>query len=59
MEGLGNTYMYGFHTARKSSLDDWLSRVLYYIFYEKPFQKNLGVLVFLEAREWVLSEDGA
>ena len=49
MEGLGSTH--GFHMARKESMDDWLTRVLYCIFfYDKPLQKQLGVLAFLEAR---------
>ena len=50
VEGLGNTY--GFHMARKESMDDLLIRVVYYMFfYDKPFQKQLGVMSFLEAHE--------
>ena len=56
MEGLGNTYGFhiSFHMARKKSMDDWLTRVLYYMtlfFYDKPFQKQVGVMSFLEAHE--------
>ena len=41
VEGLGITY--GFHMAREESMDDWLTRVLYYVFYyEKPFQKQVA-----------------
>ena len=29
--GLGNTY--SFHMARKEPMEDWLTRVLYYMFY--------------------------
>ena len=33
-------------------MDDWLTRVMYYMFfYDKPFQKQLGVMAFLEAQE--------
>ena len=52
VEGLGNTY--GFDMARKESMEDWLVRVLYYVltfFYDRPFQAQLGVMAFLEARE--------
>ena len=50
VEGLGNTY--GFDMARKESLDCWLMRVLYHMFYhDKPFQAQLGVMAFLEAHE--------
>ena len=50
VEGLGNTY--GFDMARERSLDCWLCRVLYHMFYhEKPFQAQLGVMAFLEAHE--------
>ena len=53
VDGLGNAY--GFHMARKESMctmDDWLTRVLYYMFfYVKPFQKQLGVMVFSEAHK--------
>ena len=50
VEGLGNTY--GFDMARKESLECWLMRVLYHMFYhEKPFQAQLGVMAFLEAHE--------
>ena len=52
VEGLGNTY--GFDMARKESMEDWLVRVLYYMFfYDKPFQAQLGVMAFLhvEAHE--------
>ena len=35
VEGLGNTYV--FHMAGKESMDDWLTRVLYCMFfYDKP-----------------------
>ena len=48
VEGLGNAY--GFRMARKESIGDCLTRVSYYMFfYDKPFQKQLGVMVFLEA----------
>ena len=41
VEGLGNTY--GFAMARKESLDCYLCRMLYHMFYhEKPFQAQLG-----------------
>ena len=50
VEGLGNTY--GFDMARKESLDCYLCRMLYHMFYhEKPFQAQLGVMAFLEAHE--------
>ena len=50
VEGLCNTY--GFHMGRNESIDDWLTRVLYYMFFhDKPFQKQLGVMAFLEAHE--------
>ena len=50
VEGLGNTF--GFDMARKESLDCWLMRVLYHMFYhEKPFQAQLGVMAFLESHE--------
>ena len=51
MEGLGSTY--GLHVSRKESMGDWLTRVLYYMFfYVKPFQKQLGVIMaFQEAHE--------
>jgi hypothetical protein len=50
VEGLGNTY--GFDMARKESLECYLQRILYYMFYhEKPFQAQLGVMAFLEAHE--------
>ena len=52
VEGLGNTY--GFPMAKKESMDDWLTRVLYcMLFYNKPFLKqvSMGVMVFLEAHE--------
>ena len=50
VEGLGNTY--GFDIARKESLDCYLVRVLYHMFYhKKPFQAQLGVMAFLEAHE--------
>ena len=52
VEGLGNTY--GFDMARKESLDSYLQRMLYNMFYhEKPFQAQLamGVMAFLEAHE--------
>ena len=45
---LGDSY--GVHMARKESTDEWPKRVLYYMFvYDKPFQKQLGVMAFLEA----------
>ena len=45
VEGFGNTY--GFDMARKESMEDWISRVLYYMFYyDKPFQDQLGVMAF-------------
>ena len=45
MEGLGDTY--GFDMARKESMEDWLSQVLYYmLYYDKPFQDQLGVMAF-------------
>ena len=48
--GLGNTY--AFDMARKESLDCWLCRVLYNMFYhKKPFQAQLGGMAFLEAQE--------
>ena len=51
VEGLGNTY--GFVMARKESLDCWLMRVLFHMFHhDGPFQAQLGVMAFLEAREW-------
>ena len=28
-------------------------------YYDKPSQDKLGVMVYLEAHEWMLSEDGA
>ena len=47
---LGNTY--GFDMARRESLDSYLQRMLYYMFYhKKPFQAQLGVMAFLEAHE--------
>ena len=50
VEGLGNTC--GFDMARKESLDCYLIRMLYHMFYhEKPFQAQLGVMAFLEAHE--------
>ena len=50
VEGLGNTY--GYDKARKESLESYLSRMLYQMFYhEKPFQAQLGVMAFLEAHE--------
>ena len=50
VEGLGNTY--GFDMARKESLDCYLVRMMYHMFYhEKPFQAQLGVMAFLEAHE--------
>ena len=53
VEGLGNTY--GFDMAREDSMEDWLVRALYYMFfYDKPFQAQLGVVAFLEAHEAVL-----
>ena len=46
VEGLGNTY--GFDMARKESMECWLVRVLYHMFYhDKPFQAQLGVMAFL------------
>ena len=51
VEGLGNTY--GFDMARKESMEGWIIRVLYHmLFYDRPFQAQLGVMAFLEAREW-------
>ena len=50
---MGNTY--GFDMARKDAMKCWLMRVLCYIcmfYYEKPFQAQLGVMAFLEARAW-------
>ena len=50
VEGFGNTY--GFDMARKESLDCYLVRMLYHVFYhEKQFQAQLGVMAFLEAHE--------
>ena len=51
VEGLGNTY--GFHMARKESMEGCLVRVLCYMFYhDKPFQAQLmSVMAFLEAHE--------
>ena len=50
VEGLGNTY--GFDMARKESMECWLMRVPYYMFYHgRPFQAQLGVMAFLEAHE--------
>ena len=50
VEGLGNAY--GFDMARKESLEFYLQRMMYYMFYhEKPFQAQLGVMAFLEAHE--------
>ena len=50
VEGLGNTY--GFDMARRESLDCYLCRMLYHMFYhKKPFQAQLGVMAFLEAHE--------
>ena len=50
VEGLGNTY--GFDMARKESLECYLCRMLYHMFYhDKPFQAQLGVMAFLEAQE--------
>ena len=50
VEGLSNTY--GFDMARRESLECYLQRMLYYMFYhEKPFQAQLGVMAFLEAHE--------
>ena len=47
---MGNTY--GFEMARKEPNGNWLVRVLYCMFcYDKPFQNQLGVMVFLEAHE--------
>ena len=60
VEGLGNNY--GFGMARKESMEAWLIRGLYCMFcYDRPFQAQLGVMAFLEARSWHafsgLSED--
>ena len=50
VEGLGNTY--GFDMARKESLDCYLVRMLYHMFFhENPFQAQLSVMAFLEAQE--------
>ena len=50
VEGLGNTY--GFDMARKESMECWLVRVMYHMFYhDTPFQAQLGVMAFLEANE--------
>ena len=52
VDGLGNTY--GVDMARKESMESWLARALYHIFfYDKPFQAQLGVMAmaFLEAHE--------
>ena len=50
VEGLGNPY--GFDMARKESLECYLQRMLYCMFYhEKPFQAQLGVMACLEAHE--------
>ena len=50
VKGLGNTY--GFGMAMKESLDCYLCRMPYHMFYhEKPFQAQLGVMAFLEAHE--------
>ena len=52
VEGLGIRNTYGFDMARKESLESFLQRMLYYMFYhEKPFQAQLGVMAFLEAHE--------
>ena len=48
VDGLRNTF--GFDMARKESLDCYLVRMLYHMFYhDKPFQAQLGVMAFLEA----------
>ena len=50
IEGLGNTY--GLNMARKESMECWLVRVPYYMFYySKLFQAQLGVMAFLEAHK--------
>ena len=50
MEGLGTTY--GFDMARKESMECWLVRVLYYMFfYARPLRAQLGVMAFLEPHE--------
>ena len=50
VEGLGNTY--GFDMAREGSLECYLCRMPYHMFYhEKQFRAQLGVVAFLGARE--------
>ena len=50
VEGLGDTY--GFDMAKKESMESWLTRLLYHMFfYVKPFQAQPGVMAFLEAHE--------
>ena len=50
VEGLGNAY--GFEMARMEPNENWLVRVLYYMFYyDKPVQNQLGVMAFMAAHE--------
>ena len=52
-ELVGLSHTYGVGMARKGSLGCWLMRVLYHMFCnEEPFQAQLGVMAFPEAREW-------
>ena len=51
VEGLGNTH--GFDKTRSESMECWLIRVLYHMFYHgRPFQAQLGVMAFPEAHKW-------